>query len=239
MNNWSAPQRPAVYAEQALVTAILDGTYPPGSTLPGERDLAAQLGVTRPTLREALQRLDRDGWIAIRHGKATLVNDIWREGGLNVLSSLVRYGHTLPPNFISNLLEVRLAMAPAYTRAAVEHSAASVVACLADHTTLSDNPEAMAAFDWRLHHTLTVASGNPVYTLILNGFAGFYEQMASLYFARPNARASSRAYYAALLAAARRGDASKAEQITRKVMMESIALWQQAAADRRRRTARK
>lgn len=37
---WSCPQRPAAYAEQALVSAILDGTYPPGSTLPGERTLA-------------------------------------------------------------------------------------------------------------------------------------------------------------------------------------------------------
>jgi GntR family transcriptional regulator, negative regulator for fad regulon and positive regulator of fabA len=65
--------------------------------------------------------------------------------------------------------------------------------------------------------------------LILNGFAGFYEQMARLYFSQPKARASSLAYYAALLAAARRGDAAKAEQITRKVMLESIALWQQAS----------
>ena len=44
MTNWSAPQRPAVHAEQALLTAILDGTYPPGATLPGERELAARRG---------------------------------------------------------------------------------------------------------------------------------------------------------------------------------------------------
>ena len=50
MADWVAPKRPAAYAEQALVTAILEGTYPPGSTLPGERDLAAQLGVTRYSL---------------------------------------------------------------------------------------------------------------------------------------------------------------------------------------------
>ncbi len=228
MNNWTAPQRPAAYAEQALVTAILDGDYPPGSTLPGERDLAAQLGVTRPTLREALQRLERDGWLTIQQGKSTVVNDFWQAGGLNVLSALVRYSPKLPPDFIPHLLEVRLAMAPAYTRAAVEHSAARVVNCLSDCDSLDDAPEAFAAFDWKLHHTLTVASGNPVYTLILNGFAGFYEQMACLYFAQPEARASSRAFYAALLAAARKGNAAKAEQITRAVMQESITLWHKA-----------
>jgi GntR family transcriptional regulator, negative regulator for fad regulon and positive regulator of fabA len=50
------PQRPALYAEQALVTDILNGTFPPGSNLPAERELSIQLGVTRPTLREALRR---------------------------------------------------------------------------------------------------------------------------------------------------------------------------------------
>jgi GntR family negative regulator for fad regulon and positive regulator of fabA len=229
MTNWSAPQRPAHYAEEALVTAVLDGTYPPGSTLPGERDLAAQLGVTRPTLRETLQRLACEGWLTIQQGKPTRVNDFWREGGLNVLSALVRYSERLPADFVPHLLEVRLAMAPAYTRAAVEHSAEAVVGCLADHGELGDTPAAFAAFDWRLHHTLTIASGNPVYTLILNGFAGFYEQMACLYFATPEARSSSQAFYAALLAAARRADGAEAERIARSVMQESIDLWHRAS----------
>jgi GntR family negative regulator for fad regulon and positive regulator of fabA len=228
MANWSAPQRPAAYAEEALVTAILEGTYPPGSTLPGERDLAAQMGVTRPTLRETLQRLDCEGWLTIQQGKATRVNDFWREGGLNVLGALVRYSEQLPPDFVPNLLEVRLALAPAYTRAAVASSSASVAECLADSASLEDTPEAFAAFDWTLHYTLTVASGNPIYTLILNGFAGFYEQMARLYFAQATARRASREFYAALLAAARQGDTAAAERITRSVMKESIDLWHRA-----------
>jgi len=228
MSTWSAPQRPAAYAEEALVTAILVGTYPPGSNLPGERDLATQLGVTRPTLRETLQRLACEGWLIIQQGKPTRVTDFWREGGLNVLSALVRYSQRLPSDFVPNLLEVRLALAPAYTRAAVEHGPTAVIACLTNQGDLDDTPEAFAAFDWILHHTLTVASGNPVYTLILNGFAGFYEQMARLYFARPEARSSSRAFYAALLAAARQADAAAAERIALTVMQESIALWHQA-----------
>ena len=150
MPNWSAPQRPAAYAEQSLVSAILDGTYPPGSTLPGERELARQLGVTRPTLRETLQRLECEGWMTIRQGKSTRVNDIWREGGLTVLSALVRYSDQLPPNFVPNLLEVRLALAPAYTRAAVERSATTVAAFLEGYSELDDSPEAFAAFDWAL-----------------------------------------------------------------------------------------
>lgn len=230
MNNWSAPQRPAEYAEQTLVTAILDGTFPPGATLPGERDLAAQLGVTRPTLREAIQRLARDGWLTVQQGKSTLVNDFWQDGGLNVLSALVQHSQHLPPNFVTHLLEVRLHLAPAYTRGAVERSAADIAAFLAGHTTLPDEPAAFATFDWRLHRRLTIASGNPIYTLILNGFADFYEQIARLYFAPRQARIRSRHYYADLYKAASQGDGDRAEQLSRTVMRESIALWQEAQA---------
>jgi GntR family negative regulator for fad regulon and positive regulator of fabA len=223
-----APKRPAAHVEEALVTAILDGSYPPGATLPGERDLAVQLGVTRPTLREALQRLERDGWLTIQQGKATRINDFWQEGGLTLLSTLVRHSQKLPPQFVPHLLEVRLALAPVYARAAVARSAEVVVALLAGSPSVDDTPAAYAAYDWRVHHTLTVASGNPVYTLILNGFAGFYEEMARQYFALAEARAASERFYAELGEAARQGDARRAEQVTRAVMAESIGLWYRA-----------
>lgn len=230
MSDWTAPRRPTAYAEESLVGAILDGTFPPGSVLPAERELATRLGVTRPTLREALQRLHRDGWIAIRQGKPTRVTDVWREGGLNVLSALVRDGRHLPPDFVPSLLEVRLALAPAYIGAAVARSAAQVVQFLAGQATLADTPEAFAVFDWELHHTLTMLSGNPVYTLILNGFAGFYQNMAGRYFARPEARAVSRAFYRDLASAAREADAIQAGGLAAAVMRQSIALWREAEA---------
>jgi len=226
MNGWSAPQKPIVYVEQALVTAILDGTYPPGYNLPGERELASSLGVTRPTLREALRRLESDGWLAVAQGKPTRVKDFWREGGLNLLGDLVRYSKELPDDFVKNLLEVRLAMAPAYAKQAVISSPGEVKAFLGEYEHLEDTPGSYASFDWRLHVTLTVSSGNLIYTLILNGFSGFYEQMARVYFESAQARRSSQAFYNALLNAVEAGDADAAEEITRSVMRESIELWQ-------------
>jgi GntR family negative regulator for fad regulon and positive regulator of fabA len=227
MNNWSAPQRPNTYAEHMLIAAILDGTFAPGSTLPGERDLAGQLGVTRPTLREAIQRLSRDGWLTVRQGKATMVNDFWREGGLNVLSALVQHGDHLPDDFVKQLLEVRLQLAPAYTRAAVEREPAAVAAYLSGYRALPDQPASYASFDWNLHRHLTFSSGNQIYTLILNGFSDFYEQLARLYFATPAARAKSHAFYAALADAADSADAELAAQVSRAAMLESIQVWSQ------------
>lgn len=53
--------------EQAYLTLrrrLADGTYPPGSHL-REEDLAAQLGVSRTPVREALRRLDAEGWLRV------------------------------------------------------------------------------------------------------------------------------------------------------------------------------
>jgi len=221
----TAPYRPRDYAESAIVNRILDGTFPPGSVLPCERQLAEQLGVTRPTLREAIQRLTLDGWLTVSHGKATLVNDYWAEGGLNVLSKLVEHQEVLPPDFVTHVLEVRLQLAPVYTREAVGRAAADVADKLAEAERLPDTPAALARYDWELHRCLTARSGNPVYPLILNGFRGFYEEIAADYFTFPVARTLSRRFYSELREAALAGDAERAERVCRRVMQMSLVLW--------------
>lgn len=226
MTNWTAPQRPNSYAEHTLINAILDGTFPTGAGLPGERTLAVDLGITRPTLREAIQRLARDGWLTVQQGKPTIVNDIWHDGGLNVLSSLVKHSDQLPPGFITNLLELRVQLAPAYTHGAVANKAEKVSSHLTGYANLPDSPEAFARFDWLLHRQLTLLCGNPIYVLILNGFTDFYEQLAQLYFAQTAAREASRTFYADLLTAVTQHDPEQAEIITRQAMRQSIELWQ-------------
>ncbi len=223
---WSAPPKPAELTTARLIDAILDGTFPANSALPAERQLSEMLGVTRSTLREALQRLATDGWLDIQQGKRTRVRDIWTEGNLNVLATLIAHQAMLPGAFVPQLLEVRTALAPIYTAAAVRHNAAQVVALidalLAD---LDDDAEAFAAADWRLHHQLTVLSTNPVYTLMLNGFAGFYEDMARTYFRLTESRETSRQFYGDLRAAASESDAQGARALTEQVMQHSINLW--------------
>jgi DNA-binding FadR family transcriptional regulator len=49
--------------------------------------------------------------------------------------------------------------------------------------------------------------------------------MACRYFAATEARASSLGFYAALLSAARQGNATTAEKVTRSMMQESLLLW--------------
>lgn len=224
-----APRRPAAHAEGELVNRILKGAFLSVGTLPSERELALMLGVTRPTLREALQRLDRDGWIQVRHGKPTRVRDIWREGGLNVLAALVRHGGPFPPHFVGSLLDVRLALAPAYARAAVQHHGPQVAAMLEDQRP-SEEPDAFAEYDWALHVALATLSQNPIFTLIVNGFADVYRAMAPRYFQSKKGRRASAAFYDRLEEAARKRQATKAEEVTRAAMAESVALWRATEA---------
>lgn len=226
--NWLPPQKPSELTESRLIAAILDGYFSPGTNLPPERDLATQMGVTRPTLREALQRLARDGWLEIRHGVPTRVRDYWAEGSLAVLTAIIQRADHLPANFVPNLLAVRLSLAPAYTRLAIEHDPACIETLLANLDGLAETPEAFTTADWDLHHALTMASGNPIFTLILNGFHDLYQMMGLRYFALPTARATSRAFYRELHACAQQKNAVAAESVARQIMETSLEIWQVA-----------
>ncbi|WP_052890081.1 GntR family transcriptional regulator [Thermogemmatispora carboxidivorans] len=59
---------------QRLRVLISTGIYPPGSRLPNEEELSETLGVSRTTLREALQGLAQEGLILRWHGHGTFVN---------------------------------------------------------------------------------------------------------------------------------------------------------------------
>lgn len=67
--------RPVVELYERVVEAIHDGTYPPGSTLPSEPELASALGVSRASLREALILLQEDGLLSVRRGVGRTVNN--------------------------------------------------------------------------------------------------------------------------------------------------------------------
>jgi GntR family transcriptional regulator len=88
-----ADQRPLyAQASEALKDLVQHGGYTAGDRLPSEIELSQRMGISRPTLREALRQLEEDGVIVRRHGVGTFVAapEPVIEAGLEVLESIER-----------------------------------------------------------------------------------------------------------------------------------------------------
>lgn len=124
-----------------LVAEVMTGDLGPGAALPSERRLAEVLGVSRPAVREALQRLAHAGLVEVRQGDATTVRDFRRHGGLELLPRLLVIGGELDVHVARSLLEARLLIGP---------KVAELAAARTDETTLArlrDAVRALAADD--------------------------------------------------------------------------------------------
>ncbi|MCA1060104.1 GntR family transcriptional regulator [Rossellomorea aquimaris] len=207
--------------------SILRGELAIQESLQSERDLAAHYKVGRPTIREALQRLERDGWITSRKGMPAIVNDYWKQGNLMTIVTILQHEEEIPDAFIIHMLELRVAITPAYFRDALENNRLKVISLFAPFEDVADTAELYAEFDWHIQHGVAMLSPNPIYLLILNSFKDVYIRMAEKYFNDSTHRAASRDYYDHLLKRVLDGDIQQAEQAVRDMMETSIELWKQ------------
>ncbi|OUR62832.1 fatty acid metabolism regulator [Colwellia sp. 39_35_sub15_T18] len=218
-------QSPAGFAEQYIVESIWNGGFPPGSILPAERELSELIGVTRTTLREVLQRLARDGWLTIKHGKPTKVNNFWETSSLNILETLAQLDQDGIPDLVDNLLSARTNVSAIYIRGAIKNNPEKAIELLCGYVDVEDNGEAFAEFDYRLNKELAITSENSIYLLILNGFRGLYSRIGSLYFSHPKGREISRAYYQKLIDLAKENRFNDSVFAVRNYGIESGKLW--------------
>ena len=99
----------STHAADTLRTRILDGTYPAGSRLPGERMLSQQMAVSRTALRDALRTLEATGFVEMKAGQGRYVSSAGDvEGSTAALSWLLLHRHDL-----ESLNEVRQLLEPA------------------------------------------------------------------------------------------------------------------------------
>ena len=191
-------QSPAGIAEEYIIESIWNRRFPPGSVLPAERELADLIGVTRTTLREVLQRLARDGWLTIRHGKPTRVNNVLDTSGLNILNTLSRLDPESTPQLIDNLLSVRTSIAAVFISHAVGHNPEQSRQILSGALQAWRQGKRYRDIDCQVFRGLAFASGNLVYGLIINGLSGLYSRAATLCFSHPEARDLACEFYHAL-----------------------------------------
>ncbi|MDO6706466.1 pyruvate dehydrogenase complex transcriptional repressor PdhR [Photobacterium sp. 1_MG-2023] len=81
--------------EQELERLILEGIWSPGHQLPPERELARQFDVSRPSVREAIQRLEAKHLLTRRQGGGTFVsNQLWQSFSDPLLDLLAAHPET-------------------------------------------------------------------------------------------------------------------------------------------------
>lgn len=150
---------------ETLLKNIVGGTYPSGTRLPPERELARQLGASRPTLREALRRLGEWNLVEPRRGSGVVVRP-YRDWSIEVLAAYLRYGKpgVNQPGIVRMLLDV-LAMRRAVALQVVRLTATriprggtdSARAAMARAWSLRDHDD-YAREDFEIMRTITEAA---------------------------------------------------------------------------------
>jgi GntR family transcriptional repressor for pyruvate dehydrogenase complex len=109
-----------------LLTQVVDGEVEAGGSLPSERQLAEVLGVSRPAVREALQRLAHAGLVDVRQGDTTRVRDFRRFAGLDLLPRLLFGGGRVELTVVRSIMEARQLVGPKVAELAAERGGATL-----------------------------------------------------------------------------------------------------------------
>lgn len=140
---------------------IVSGAFPPGSRLPGERDLAEQFGVSRVTIREAEIALQALGYLSIKTGS-----------GVYVLDRADMEGQGLPNVTAFELTEARLMFESEAAALAAVHVGDEELEYLGElvQQIAHDNPdgeEMSQKADREFHLAVAAASGNAAVKYII------------------------------------------------------------------------
>ena len=217
--------KPAQFTEHEIIKAIVEGEWSAGQNLPPERELADLLGVTRPTLREVLQRLSRDGWIKIKHGRPTIVNDYKNEGGLGVLRSLINYQDFTSKHLIKDWLEFRIMILPNLAQKAILSNSEEILNKLNSAPNINAESSDFASFDWDLQTLLIKHSKNYIARMLYNDLTEIYYKEGTVYFTNNQSRKESFDYYQRLKNAILKNE-KDISKIVKQTMQESMKIWE-------------
>lgn len=210
---WKPRERLRIAQELAdrLRGMILRGEYHAGDKLPPERRLAETLGVNRATLREALKNLEQSGLVRIRQGDGTRVLDFLQTAGLDLLRHLVPLSEERGLAVLRDVLEFRQLVGREVARLAAERARPEHLArlqAIADRPT--DGAEDTLLQDLDFYTELARATGNVVFSLLLNTVRGTVRSFGSFLAGLTPAAEAVQAHHRELLAALAARDGGRA-----------------------------
>ena len=139
---------------------LLSGRLKAGDCLLPERELSAQLGVSRPVLREALRALSMIGAVEIRHGIGTVV----KKPSLSILGEFFTFVLAHQADVIDDVMQARVAIERQAVRLACRRATQSdydrLAVCLREIVETIHTPEVGGLADFRFHESIVLASGS-------------------------------------------------------------------------------
>ncbi|MCB0897159.1 MAG: FadR family transcriptional regulator [Nocardioides sp.] len=164
-----------------VLAEVVDGGIGAGEPLPSERRLAEVLGVSRPAVREALQRMAQTRLLEVRHGGATTVRDFRRYAGMDLLPRLLVRGGVLDAAVARSVLEARLVVGPGVAALAAERGGPALEAVLTETVDALAAAQGPGADVERQVQALTFwdhvvdAADSMVFRLMFNSLRAAYE----------------------------------------------------------------
>lgn len=156
---------------ERILDLILEGELQPGQKLPSERELAALLGVSRASLREATKALAMRNIVEIRQGDGTYVTSL--EPAL--LMAPLDFLLTLSQSNFFHLFEVRKILEGSTAALAAERITDEEVAylqeCVHRAARAADDSEAYLQADLDLHNGIVRAARNPVLARLMESLS--------------------------------------------------------------------
>lgn len=149
------------HVAQRILALVQTGALKPGQQLPPERELASMLGVSRPSLREALRALSILGILDKRQGNGVFVSALSPE----LLLAPLHFFISLTPRHLDALFETRIIVESGAARLAAERSEESVIerleSCVACGEKSLGDPTAFLEVDEEFHRVIVQATRNP------------------------------------------------------------------------------
>jgi GntR family transcriptional repressor for pyruvate dehydrogenase complex len=158
-------------AIEKIKQMILSGRIRPGEKLPREADLAAELGLSRNSLREAVKALSLINVLDVRQGDGTYATSLQPSLLLEALSFMVDFHRD---DTVLEFLQVRRILEPAATAMAALTMRDEDRAKLGDILNATDvgSPvEDFVAADLEFHRTIAVGSGNSVLASLVDSMS--------------------------------------------------------------------
>jgi GntR family transcriptional repressor for pyruvate dehydrogenase complex len=191
---------------------IATGTLAPGAKLLPEAELAAELGASRNTVREAVRGLVTAGVLDVRRGDGTYVTSLRPEqllDGIGAAAELMAEGFSL------ELVQVRRILEPAATALAalrIDEDTLTDLEMLLNRMRSAESQEVLVQADSDFHAVVAAASGNSTLASMLGGVST--RTMRSRIWRgviEENAKAQTIAQHAEILRALRDGDPTLGE----------------------------